>query len=1029
MDWLPIEGGSVDLVRGAVHRHGGETVPLTTREADLLRYLAERPGQVVSRDQLIAEVWGYSDAVVSRACDNAVRRLRIKLEENPSQPVHLLTAHGTGYRFVPLRGEPQAELPAEATPESGPRSVLALGDVVVDLGRQRAETPSGELALSTQEVELLRVLHEAEGAVVDRQTLHRRVWGQGQAAGRALDNAIRRLRTKIEPVPHEPRFLLTHRTGGYSLGVPSPPALPDRRDVLVGRDHDLAAVREALEAARWVVVTGPGGVGKTRVARRIAGERSPAWWVDLSSCSTGQQLELAVASVLDVVLAQQEAGGKGLMADGRRPSAEGGGRLGRVLAGRGPGLLVLDNLEQVAEAASRRISAWLQAAPQLVCLGTSRVRLGLDGEVAIELEPLGPEDATELFLRRVRAVSRRAELGPEEVGELVQRLDGLPLAIELAAARIGALGPRELLLRMDRALDLLARPAADNPRHRSMRQAVASSWELLLPEQQRALSLLARFRQGFSLQDAEGLLGVDAIDLLQSLRDHSLVHGRGQEERPFGVYEAIRVFVDERREALPDGGQQLDLQFVRWMARLGERAHLDTLSLRQHAQEARLQRLAADDLELATDLALRWLQGGDLAVKTALGALPVRLQYGPLAGLDERCQQLLQGAPLDPRERAHLLAARASLVWSMDRSADALALAQQAWAAAFDPETRFVAGRALATSLVDYGRQGEAAALMEELAPDSEALGRPDVAAWMRARAETWGEGDAATAYAHFERAAELAQQTGDVLLAARAIQQLGRFDLVLGRPGSSRRRLEQALAMYEAEGAPSGAVGVGQTLLVTLIVTGDGEALERTGQHLLELGARMGSLVDAATTWAYIASGRVIRGELGPAREALARCRELYAQSPRDVPRRGYSELREAELLLAEGDPASAVATATRARERLASFGDSWNVARADGVLARALAQQGQVQQGLAAGHRAVQAMLAARQGLYALPVCLAQRGQTAVLAGDLELAGQDLQDAREHAERYGLMAPMSEASVEIARLSALLAAARASG
>jgi hypothetical protein len=244
-----------------------------------------------------------------------------------------------------------------------------------------------------------------------------------------------------------------------------------------------------------------------------------------------------------------------------------------------------------------------------------------------------------------------------------------------------------------------------------------------------------------------------------------------------------------------------------------------------------------------------------------------------------------------------------------------------------------------------------------------------------------------------------------------------------------SRRRLEQALAIYEAEGAPAGAVAVGHTLLATLVVTGDGEALERMGSHLLELGARMGSPVDAATTWAYLASGRVIRGALGPAREALAQCRELYGQSPREVPRRAYSELREAELLVAEGEAASAVATAERARQRLASIGDGWGVARADGVLARALAQQGRAREGLQAGHRSVQAVLALEQGMYALPVCLAQRGQAALLAGDRDQASQDLQEAGAQAERYGLTAPLSEASVEIARLSALLAAGRRLG
>src|SRR5262245_6508657 len=119
----------VDLVRGLVHRDP-DTLQLTTRDLELLRFLVEHPSRVVSREELLAEVWGYADAVVSRACDNAVRRLREKVEADASRPDHILTVHGTGYRFEPASGAETTQPEPEPAP---PARMIDLGPVRIDL--------------------------------------------------------------------------------------------------------------------------------------------------------------------------------------------------------------------------------------------------------------------------------------------------------------------------------------------------------------------------------------------------------------------------------------------------------------------------------------------------------------------------------------------------------------------------------------------------------------------------------------------------------------------------------------------------------------------------------------------------------------------------------------------------------------------------------------------------------------------------------------------------------------------------------
>jgi predicted ATPase len=331
--------------------------------------------------------------------------------------------------------------------------------------------------------------------------------------------------------------------------------VPKPQTRFVGRADDLARLG-ALYAARTPIVTlwGPPGIGKTRLAielcrsgalRRDGEPEGDAWFCDLTAARDAADMCVVVARTLGV-----EAPRAPLTA----------GWIGATLAGAAPGVLVLDNFEQLTERAEETLGGWAAAAPHICFLATSRERLRLAGEVTHEVLPLGDE-AADLFLDRARAWSRVAAptvLDASTVASLVTRLEGIPLAIELAAARMDVLGPDGLVARLDRRLDVLARAPRDSgPNHATLRQAIDSSFVALTPVEQRALAECAVFRGGFTLSAAEAVLMPPAsaplLDVLQSLRDRSLLRclPEGGEVR-FAFFEAIRAYAAERLAASGD---------------------------------------------------------------------------------------------------------------------------------------------------------------------------------------------------------------------------------------------------------------------------------------------------------------------------------------------------------------------------------------------------------------------------------------------------------------------------------------------
>jgi len=417
-----------------------------------------------------------------------------------------------------------------------------------------------------------------------------------------------------------------------------PRHLPAERDAFVGRGADLQAIARHFDTGtRLVTLLGPGGIGKTRLAVRyghawLGDWPGGVWFCDLSEASTLDSLHYAAGNALGVRLGASDAAAQ----------------LAEAIAGHGRCLVVLDNVEQVVQHAAATVGRWLDGAPEASFMVTSRERLNLAGEVVQPVEPLpldGP--AIELFVLRSRAQRPDFVLDDAQravVADVTSLLDGLPLAIELAAARIAVLSPAQLLLRLRDRFKLLAGRGGTG-RQATLRAAIDWSWQLLTEWEQSAFEQCSVFEGGFTLVAAEAVVDLtpwpDAppvIDAVQALVDKSLLRHwvrqvvpphHGLEEPYFGMYVSIHEYAAEKqRRHGADAERALQQRHGRCFAAFGSDAAIEALATHGGMQRQHALRHDLDNLVAACRRAVS-RRDGETAVACYRAAWEVLALQGP----------------------------------------------------------------------------------------------------------------------------------------------------------------------------------------------------------------------------------------------------------------------------------------------------------------------------------------------------------------------------------------------------------------
>ena len=947
---------------------GGRAIPIVGgRQRSLLAILLIHANEPVSTDQLIDELWGeHPPASAPKALQAYVSRLRKALGGGSARVV----TQPTGYLIHVEPGELDLDR-CEGFAAQGRQALLAedcvraadhlrealalwrgppLADFIYESFAQAEVGRLEELRLALLEDRIdadlgcgrhAELVGELEALVSEhplRERLRRQLVLALYRCGRqaeALDayRAAREMLDEelgLEPTPalrELEQAILTHDAGLRAPAAPGPSAsrVPAPPTPTIGRDEDRRVIAELLqrEDHRLVTLTGPGGVGKTRLAIDVARQLESnypdgAWLVSLAATAQSELVPSAIAEALDV----SPAHGESPMSAARR------------FLGSRRGLVVLDNFEHLLEAAPL-VSELLSGCPGLRVLATSREALQLQGEQRYAVSPLQvPEDAAPeavaaaaagaLFVERARSRDPAFELtaaNAEAIASVCRRVDGLPLAVELAAARMAVLGPEQLDARLARAFDALGSGPRDAPaRQRTLRATLEWSHRLLSTPEAEAFARFAAFAGGATIEAAEEVTGAD-LEVLEGLVEKSLLR---RESGRLLMLETVRAYAREQLDH-DERGSEVRLRHCRHFVGLAEAA---TPHLRTHAEVEWIGRLDAEIENFRA--ALSW------ALSEGHPALALRLagwlgKYWELKGASVEGGRWLRAAieaaddevSLEDRARAlraevvaledqgSQVDAGGSLAAAKRLASEAVALSRRAGDAAgiaeallhlsefeWDEPERM---RALAEEALPYARKaGDERLIADALTARALSFRIVDVDAELAEIAALYrkvgdihglaaiynnagylaiGQGSYERAAAYLDEALELAEKSGEQLRVIMAISNLGLVSLFMADLDRAGARFREQLRLCR---------GPGLAWIAAEGVAGLAAIAARTGEE--ERAARMLGAAEAMANVRSDATGvRLEEQFFSPARQRIGETR--WAAAHADGARLGFEE------------------------------------------------------------------------------------------------------------------------------------------
>jgi predicted ATPase len=625
--------------------------------------------------------------------------------------------------------------------------------------------------------------------------------------------------------------------GRHPPGAPGPapaatarPALPAALTRFIGRDQETAQLCELVPQSRLVTLTGPGGTGKTRLSRHVAArllEQQPSLFADgavsveLAGVGAGD-----VAAALAGVLGVRDSAGRtlpALLVERLQPQHR---------------LLLLDNCEHVVAEAAELVDQLLDSCPQLHLLATSRQSLGLPGELAFAVPPLalpaaGADadalarcEAVQLFVDRARSARPGFALDARngaDVAEICRRLDGVPLAIELAAARVRLLGPAQIAARLDDAFRLLTGGQRSLlPRQQTLRALIDWSWDLLDDDERRLFERSSVFAGDFPLEAAEAALPDDdadagrVLDGLAGLLDKSLLVAdeRGGQMR-YRLLQTMRQYAAEKLAQRPRERLAAERRHAQWCLQVLQAA------LEQVDTPAHLEALAVFEREHENACAAydRLLQGGDFDILLRLARTLANWWFvqGRLHDGVARLERLYAAAPPAGAELAAL-------------------------------------GKPAGTLAMYLGRYPLAQAWLESSLAMASAAGRSDLEANLLGALGSLAtlRGELAAAADWYGRSRDLCHRMRYRIGESYALNNLGIVLQEMGRPDEARQHLQQALAMHREASSP-------RDVANSLMNLGDLEqGLGRTAEAQALYASSFGTLQSLGDEWAaaYARSG-----------------------------------------------------------------------------------------------------------------------------------------------------------------------------